>query len=97
MLRALTAPVLKGRKRTKLKRLKTRGNVKIIVHNVISVLGKGTECSPTTKRESMRSETRDQLTVYLYQLQSLFYLLFPAEYFLQHLLECKSGKILPVN
>lgn len=38
-----------------------------------------------------------ELTVYCYQLQSLFYLQFPAEHSLRHLRGYKSDKTLPVN
>ena len=39
----------------------------------------------------------EKLTVYCYQLQSLFYLQFPAEHSLPHLQGCRSDKTLPVN
>ena len=49
------------------------------------------------QKEKIHLNGRKELTVYCYQLQSLFYLQFPAEHSLQHLQGCKSDKTLPVN
>jgi len=49
------------------------------------------------QKEKIHLNGRKELTVYCYQLQSLFYLQFPAEHSLQHLQGYKSDKTLPVN
>jgi len=52
MLRALTAPVLKGRKRTKLKHLKIRGNVRLYFVMLLQFLEKAQSAAQLLKEKA---------------------------------------------
>lgn len=62
-----------------------------------SLGGGGGHTNKRNKTKTPNLSGKKELTVYCYQLQSLFYLRFPAERSLRHLQGCKSDKTLPVN